>query len=235
MAAYQLRMAVNCTHDAPVPHSDLASFIANVTLDGDREEVVRERAAPQRPSGAGSQLVRCAVAAEEHMPLPPFLTSLSDSASPPSLVRQSFIDVFIDLDASHTTLVRCATHMPPAWPGSTHQADAPTMPLLSSLIHPCSRPRSPAMMRCARCAPATRQCATCASQSTAPTPQPACALLRRSLRPRRMPRRLQAPPQGPPGPAPSPAQRLAMGKAAEGGDWAGRSGIVGRDVQAGSR
>ncbi|KAI7846368.1 hypothetical protein COHA_000079 [Chlorella ohadii] len=55
VAAYQLRMAVNCTHDAPVPHSDLASFIANVTLDGDREEV-------------------------------------------------SFIDVFIDLDASHTTL-----------------------------------------------------------------------------------------------------------------------------------
>lgn len=38
--AYQLRVDLNCTHEAPVPHSDVASFIANVTLAADSEEVV---------------------------------------------------------------------------------------------------------------------------------------------------------------------------------------------------
>lgn len=38
--AYQLRVVLNCTHDAPVPHSDVASFIANATLAADSEEVV---------------------------------------------------------------------------------------------------------------------------------------------------------------------------------------------------
>ncbi|PRW44897.1 hypothetical protein C2E21_6177 [Chlorella sorokiniana] len=36
---YMLHVALNCTHDDPVPHSDTATFFANVTLGVDSEEV----------------------------------------------------------------------------------------------------------------------------------------------------------------------------------------------------
>ena len=40
-ATFQLLVALNCTHEAPFPHSDVASFAANVTLAPEGDAVVR--------------------------------------------------------------------------------------------------------------------------------------------------------------------------------------------------
>lgn len=39
-AAFQLVLALNCTHQTPYPHADTAEFAANVTLAPDEQDVV---------------------------------------------------------------------------------------------------------------------------------------------------------------------------------------------------
>lgn len=50
VAVYQLVVALNCTHEAPYPHTDTAVFAANVTLAPEEEAVVR-----LGPAAAASQ------------------------------------------------------------------------------------------------------------------------------------------------------------------------------------
>lgn len=54
--AYQLQVDLNCSHAAPLPHSDLATFVANVTLGATSEEVVRGKECIGVSTGAAESM-----------------------------------------------------------------------------------------------------------------------------------------------------------------------------------
>lgn len=65
-AVFQLRVGLNCSHQAPVPHFDSASFTANVTLAPEGDAVVRGPCWAARDGPPC--LMRCAWSAGAHAP-----------------------------------------------------------------------------------------------------------------------------------------------------------------------